>query len=124
MPAYPTFPELTRRPALRTKTGSLDPTLRDPYENGMESSRARFTRRRRHWSVSIDFLTNDDVTALETFVEEDAVYGAEIFIFQDNRDPANPASLEVRFAVIPTYTDAGWIQDQFRQNCTFEIREV
>lgn len=90
----------------------------------MASSRARFTRRRRRWAVALDFLTNDDVSTLETFVQQDAVYGAKIFIFTDNRDPANPQQLEVRFEVIPAYTDAGWIADQFRQNCTFEIGEI
>jgi hypothetical protein len=124
VPAYPSFPELSRRPALRTKTSSLDPTLRDPMENGMASSRARFTRRRRQWNVAIDFLTNDDVAALEVFVQKDAVYGANIFIFEDCRDKANPVSLEVRFETIPAYTDAGWFVDQFRQSCTFVIGEV
>jgi hypothetical protein len=121
---YPAFPSLSRAPKLSTRTSTQDPTLRDPMENGMETTRAKFTRRRRQWNVSIDFLTNDDWNALETFVQEDAVYGANIFIFPDNRDPANPQSLEVRFATIPAYTDAGFVEDQFRQNCTFVIREV
>jgi hypothetical protein len=124
VPAYPQFPELSRAPALRTKTTSIDPTIRDSFENGMASSRARFTRRRRRWTVSLDFLTNDDVSTLEAFVQQDAVYGANIFIFPDNRDPANPQELLVRFEVIPAYTDAGWYVDQFRQDATFEIGEV
>lgn len=125
MPDYPTFPELSRSPALKTKTTSLDPTLRDAMENGMSSSRAKFTRRRRRWTVAIDFLTNDDAAALEDFVTRVAVYGANIFIFPDNRNPSGPdTSLYVRFEVIPVYTDAGWMQEEYRQNCTFEIGEV
>jgi hypothetical protein len=119
----PAFPTLTRKPALRTKTSSLDPTLRDPMENGMSSSRARFTRRRRKWSVTIDMLTQADKTALEDFVENDAVYGAVIFTFVDTR-PAPPVTLTVRFEVLPSYTDCGFVYGEFRENCSFEIGEV
>lgn len=121
--SYPAFPTLSRKLALRTKTTSLDPTLRDPMENGMETTRAKFTRRRRTWDVAIDFLTNADVTALETFVVNTAVYGANIFTIVDTR-PASPVTLTVRFATIPAYTDAGWMVGEFRQNTTFSIREV
>ncbi len=124
MPAYPTFPELSRKPALKTKTTSLDPTLRDPMENGMVASRAAFTRRRRKWSVTIDALTPNDVAALEAFVMEDAVFGAQMFFFADTRDPRNPQQYLVRFDVIPSYTDAGSIEGEFRQGCSFEIGEV
>ncbi len=124
MAAYPSFPDLSRAPALRTKTSSQDPTLRDTLDNGMESTRAKFTRRRREWAVEIDFLTNDDWRALEQFVQTTVVYGAGIFQFRDRRDADNPVTLTVRFSKIPGYTDAGWSVDEFRQNCTFELREV
>jgi hypothetical protein len=88
VPTYPTFPTLTRKPALRTKTSTFDPTLRDTMENGMETTRARYTRRRRKWSVSIDMMTNADWNTLEAFVQQDAVYGALPFHFFDTRQPA------------------------------------
>lgn len=88
--SYPTFPTLSRKPALRTRTTTIDPTLRDPIENGMASSRARFTRRRRRWSVAIDFLTLADQLLLEEFVQQDAVYGANLFNFFDTRQPTAP----------------------------------
>jgi hypothetical protein len=119
----PAFPTLTRKPALRTKTTSLDPTLRDPMENGMSSSRARFTRRRRKWAVTIDMLTLADQTTLENFVVNTAVYGAVLFTFPDTR-PATPVTLTVRFEVLPSYTDCGFVYGEFRQNCSFEIGEV
>jgi hypothetical protein len=122
--ANPTFPELSRAPALRTKGTTLDPTLRDSMENGMESTRAKFTRRRRQWTVAIDFLTPTDITTLDNFIENIAVYGAAIFLFEDLRDPRNPATLTVRFSVLPSYTDAGWVEGFFRQNTSFELREV
>lgn len=120
----PAFPELSRKPALRTKTSTIDPTIRDNMENGMETTRAKFTRRRRKWSVTIDFLTPDDSTTLETFVQEDAVYGSEIFTFADERDPRNLVTLIVRFDPVPTYTDAGNVGGEFRQNASFGLSEV
>lgn len=124
MSAYPSFPELSRAPALKTKTATNDPTLRDTMENGMVSTRARFTRRRRQWTVALDFLTNDDMRALDLWVQNVVVYGANIFFFPDNRDPTSPQQLMVRFSKLPEYTDAGWAQDQFRQHCTFTLDEV
>lgn len=124
MSAYPTFPELSRKPALKTKTSTNDPTLRDTMENGMESTRAKFRRRRREWSVSIDFLSWSDHAILEAFVQKIAVFGANIFLFTDERDKHSPRVLTVRFSEIPKYEDADWVQDQFRQNCTFALREV
>lgn len=123
MPTYPAFPTLSRKPALRTKTTTFDPTLRDTMENGMETTRARYTRRRRKWSVTIDFITNLDWLTLEAFVQNTAVYGANIFTFVDDR-PASPETVNVRFETIPSYTDAGYVETGFRQNCTFELGEV
>lgn len=90
----------------------------------MESTRARFTRRRRQWAVVIEFLTNQEWRTLEIWVQNTAVYGANIFFFPDARDPENPEQLMVRFSKLPEYSDAGWIEGEFRQNCAFELREV
>lgn len=90
----------------------------------MESTRAKFTRRRRQWTVAVDFLTPADVIVLDSFMVNVSVYGAVIFLFPDKRDPHNPVWLKVRFSVLPSYTDAGWIVDSFRQNASFELREV
>lgn len=118
------FPELSRKPALKTHGVTIDPTLRDSYENGMESTRARYTRRRRQWDVSIDMITPQDYATLDSFVENLAVYGANFFGFPDDRDPTNPQVYRVRFATIPAYVDAGNIEGQFRQNVTFTLREL
>ena len=122
--AYPTFPELTRKPALKTRGTRIDTTLRDPMSNGAEASRASATRRRRQWEYTIDALTPADYTALEEFVENVAEGGANPFLFQDLRDPTNPQTFTVRFSTIPAYQDAGSLQGEFRQNCTFTIREL
>lgn len=117
------FPQLSRKPALKTRGAQLDTTLRDNYENGMESTRARSTRRRRQWDVSIDLLTPEDMLALDKFVEN-RQQGALSFLFQEYRDPAGNVFYNVRFLKIPEYTDAGNVEGEWRQNCTFTIREV
>ncbi len=118
------FPQLSRQPAIRTKETTLDPTLRDSYENGMVSTRARYTRQRRQFDLQLDLLTPDDKSALNEFVQTQTVYGAQLFSFPDNRDPANPAVLSVRFSKLPAYTEAGWHDGAFRFSCTFQIEEV
>jgi hypothetical protein len=117
------FPTLSRKASLKTRETTLDPTLRDSYENGMESTRARYTRRRRQWDVTIDHLTPADIALLDSFVTTVAVYGAQIFTFPEYRF-YNPAGYQVRFSALPAYSDDGNVEGQFRQNCTFQIREV
>ncbi len=98
-------------------------------DNGMEATRAKFTRRRRQWAVSYDLLTADDKRILDEFQEKTAVYGANIFIFADPyTDPSNPRSLTVRFSKLLSFGDLVWVEDAegggFRRPCTFELREV
>jgi hypothetical protein len=121
-PGVLTFPQLSRKPALKNHGSRLDNTLRDNYENGMESARRRFTRKRRQWEVTIDLLTEDDLFALENFV--DAVQGDTNFLFPDARFPKHAPIYKVRFETVPAYTDAGIVEGEFRQNTTFTIREV
>lgn len=118
------FPELSRKPALKTRGSTLDPTLRDSMENGAEATGIRWTKRRRQWTVTIEALTPDDYDALEDFVVNQAMFGANIFSFPDVRNPKSPQSYLVRFSTIPDYTDTGSVEGEFRQNCTFVLREV
>lgn len=130
MPIYPPFPTLSRLPSLKGSETPLDPTLRDPMENGMESTRARWTRVRRTFSVTIDLLPYSDKRTLDAFYQITLQYGALPFVYTDVRDLENPQNYTVRFSTLPHYTDAGFIQNDgtnpanYRQNCTFEIREV
>ncbi len=118
------FPELSRAFSLKQKEDPIDPTIRDSYENGMESARARFTRLRRTFSCSLDFLTADDKAVLDQFYQRTVVYGSLAFTLSDPRNAENPQTYIVRFAKLPSYTDAGWVDDQYRYNATFEVREV
>lgn len=125
MAAYPSFPRLSREPALDTKGSyATDPTLRDPLENGMEKTRAKFTRLRRQFEVTYRNLTNQDVATLQDFTEKIAVGGANMFWITDDRDRHHPRQYLVRFSKLPSQTDQGWVTDQLRQICTFEVREV
>jgi len=47
-----------------------------------------------------------------------------VFLFPDPRDPKNPQNYQVRFSTLPAYTDSGNVEGEFRQDCTFTIREV
>ena len=131
MSTYPTFPELSRAFALRQTEQPIDPTLRDSYENGMESTRARWTRNRRSFALSVDYLTADDKALLDVFYETTVAFGALPFLITDPRNLESPQTYTVRFAALPKYVDAGWIGAdsegtgaQFRFNCAFQLREV
>ena len=117
------FPTLSRKPALKARETTVDPTLRDSMENGMESTRARYTRQRRQWDVSIDMLTPADKAKLNTFVVDVAVYGANFFGLTDYEDPRHPV-YRVRFSTLPSYVSAGNVEGEFRKNCTFTVKEV
>ena len=125
MATYPSFPRLSREPALKTKGRyAIDPTLRDTLENGMETTRAKFTRLRREYTVTYENLTNVDIVRVEEFVEVVAVAGANAFWVTDNRDKHNPRQRLVRFSKLHTDEDAGYVVDQLRQQITFDVREV
>ena len=122
---YPAFPRLSRSPALKTKGSyATDPTLRDPLEDGLETTRAKFTRSRREYAVTLEHMTWADVEKLRYFVENVAIFGAKIFYFTDKRNKRKPAQLMVRFSKLPTEDDEDWVSDQFRQKITFDLREV
>ena len=118
------FPELSRKPALKTRESTLDPTLRDDLENGMESTMAQFTRFRRQFDVTIDLLTPADKRVMDNFVQKKAVGGANEFLFLDESDPTQPEELIVKFATLPSYVDKDNTANGKRKTCTFTLREV
>ncbi len=128
MSSYPPFPELSRAWKLAQSESPLDPTLRDTqYENGMEATRARWTRNRRTFSMSIDLITPEDKRALDTFytdMKTGAAFGARPFLVADPRDQENPQTYLVRFYSLPKYVDAGWVEGFYRYNVSFQVREV
>ncbi len=121
------FPEISRSPAIKTRTGTSDPTLRDQMQNGAEATGLQFGRGRRQWDVTIENLSPDDVTALTNFYRDTSAhgsaYGVNPFLFPDNRDRRNPVALRVKFAQLPTFTDVA-VGEGIGQNCTFQLREV
>lgn len=128
---YPSFPEISRAFSLKQSEQAVDPTIRDQIENGMETSRARFTRLRRTFSMAIDLLTADDKAVLDLFYQSTVAYGALPFLVTDPRNLESPQTYLVRFASLPKYVDAGWYNGdgkgngpQFRYNCNFQVREM
>jgi hypothetical protein len=129
--SLPNFPEISRAISLKNSEDTVDPTLRDPLENGMESTRARFTRRRRTFHINIDLLSEQDKYILDEFLTQTVVYGALPFLFTDPRKLVSPETYTVRFATLIKYSDAGYIGADslgtpagYRYNCQFDIREV
>lgn len=116
------FPQLSLKPALKTKERTLDPTLRDPMENGMEATQAQWTRLRREWDVTIALVTVADKRLLRDFVTE--VTGAVEFLFVDEADPTDPETLTVKFATLPSYTDRDNTRNGKRFDCMFTLREM
>jgi hypothetical protein len=131
---YPQFPEISRAFSLKQSEVPVDPTIRDSMENGMETSRARFTRLRRTFQMTVDAITADDKDAITNFLTDmkgGAAYGALPFNITDPRNQENPCTYLVRFASLPKFVDLGWIGPDdkgnaagFRFNCTFEVREI
>lgn len=61
------MPSLSRAPDFVTKRKIEDGTLSDPKESGYVSTRPRFTRIRRSWTVGWKNLLAEDVRALDRF---------------------------------------------------------
>jgi len=103
-------------------------------ENGIETTRARTTRRRRTFSMAVDLLTASDKDALDTFMTDmkgGSAFGALPFLVTDPRNAENPQTYLVRFASLPKFVDANWVgaddqgnAAQYRWNCTFQVREM
>jgi hypothetical protein len=66
--SYPILPSLSRAPAFKsTRTVAKGATLSDPMESGYVATRPRFTRQRRTFGVTYDFLTGEDARVLDMF---------------------------------------------------------
>jgi hypothetical protein len=130
---YPAFPDISRAFSVDQPEDPLDPTLRDSMENGIETTRARWTRNRRTFSMSLSLLTEDDKAAIDTFYTDmrgGSAYGALPFLVTDKRYLESPPAYLVRFVTLPKYSGPVWIDNDgthaaaYRWNCTFQVREV
>ncbi len=122
MPSYPNFPELSRAPQVDEEEEPDDPTIRDKMENGAVAARPRWTRIRDKITINFRLLTGEDRRLLREF--RDQVCGWQVFHWIDNRDPANPVTLNVMFSKLPKITDDQYAGGEKRWKATFEVTEI
>jgi hypothetical protein len=79
VPTYPSFPDLSRAPSFDTSRKLEDGVLRSQKESGYVTTRPRFTRQRRIFSISWKNLSADDVAALDQFESSTLAGGAYAF---------------------------------------------
>ena len=81
-------------------TMAHDPTIRSQSEGGYVTSRARFTRISRAWTVKYEWMTKVNKTTIKAF-EDARVGGSESFTWTN---PADSANYTVRFLGLVRYT--------------------
>lgn len=116
------FPTLSRAPLMNEEESLEDSTIRDQMENGAEFTRPRYQRQRRTWKVQYKALSAADRNSLRTFAL--AHGGWDNFDFIDNRVPATPETLNVRFSKLPTFKDSGWANGGKIFDANLEIKEM
>lgn len=103
-----TFPVLQRRgtethnPIVGDFESSMahNPAIRSQSEGGYVTSRARFTRIARKWTVRYDWMSQDNKNTLKTF-EDARQAGADSFTWTN---PEDDTAYTVRFLEPITYT--------------------
>lgn len=95
------FPTLTMTPSYPLNESEEDNQIASPTEAGYKITRPRFTRARRKFIITYEFLTPTDKATLETFYRTSCNYGASLFNW------THPESLTVyivKFAKPISYT--------------------
>ena len=74
------FPTLSQLPDAEqfSENTTVDPTLRDEFENGSVTTRSKFTASLRQWGILYRFLSNADKQTLVAF-QRTVSYGAGSF---------------------------------------------
>jgi len=105
MAAFPTIYRqgtMIQNPVVETFDDNMaqDPTIRSQSEGGYVTSRARFTRVTRKWTIRYEWMSKANKNTIKAF--EDARHaGAESFTWTN---PENATTYTVRFATPVTYT--------------------
>ena len=96
-----------------------DPAIRSQSEGGYVTSRARFTRVSRKWTIKYDWMTKTNKNSLKTF--EDAQYGgADSFTWANPEDSTNYTVRFlglIRYVALPDTNFTFW-------NIEFVLEEV
>lgn len=77
-----------------------DPTIRSRSEGGYVTTRARFTRIPRKWTIKYDWVTKANKNTIKTFEDDTVVGGSANF---DWLNPENSATYDVRFLGLIRY---------------------
>lgn len=92
------FPTLSRQPSYPLGEETEDMVIRDPSEAGYETTRPRFTKRRRIFTVVYGRLPKADVDLIDAFFAGSAAYGSAIFTWTH---PKTAVAHNVRFTAPP-----------------------
>jgi len=89
------YPTLSQNPDAEafSESAAIDPTLRDEFENGSVSTRAKFTSVKKKWDIVYRFLSAADKATLATF-QATVNYGAGSFNWTN---PIDSVAYVVRF---------------------------
>lgn len=111
------YPTLSRNPSYPIEEESENMIIKDSSEAGYETSRPRFTKRRKTWNLVYNALPIADKTSLDNFFIGDAAYGSAIFSWTN---PADSASYNVRFSSPPK---TSYVTSDLC-NITFQLKEA
>jgi hypothetical protein len=115
------FPTLSKAPSVAIERDFEDPTIRDEMENGLVSTRPRWSRVRRAFRVPYVGISPNDAQLIEDFIQEmKGGSGAFVFTLPDTGE-----SVTVRFAKggLPRISQLN-TANGIRYNCSFALEEV
>ena len=95
------YPELTIRPSVKLEEEFEDVLIKSEFEAGYELVRPRYTRSRRTFTFSYEYLPNTDKSTLESFYFDTLVFGTYTFTWTH---PKTSVKFGVRFLSPPKFT--------------------
>jgi hypothetical protein len=116
------FPNLAKSPSVAIEQEYEDPTIRDEMENGLVSTRPRWSRVRRSFRVPYSGLPPADQQAIDDFVTKYTKGGSGDFYWVH---PETGIAHHVRFAKggLPRLSQLN-TANGVRYNCSFALEEV
>lgn len=88
------FPSLSINPVYPISESREDSTIKSDQEAGYQITRQRYSRVRKKWNLTYQYLVDADYTALTTFIDVTVKGGADMFTWTH---PITSVSYNVRF---------------------------